>query len=273
MKYDVCISFAGEDRETARSLAKTLHRKHGLEVFYDDDEQAQLWGVHLTERLTEIYRDMARYCVVIVSAAYRRKRWTTHEWRSAQARAFMYPGQDYILPLRLDDTDLPGLLPTVGFIDLRKVPISRVAKLLHDKVAGQAALDAAIRNAQRLYASGDTNEALTVASDKRLDHDIEALYVRADCHGKNGNYVPAVKALEAIIVTRPSEFLAHFLVAIFYFRMKKFRKAIEHYEIANSISPGHPTIQNDLPQARLLLAKQQSVPTRNKQGPRGRTGS
>ena len=34
------------------------------------------------------------------------KEWTNHELRSAQARALQEKGNDYILPIRVDETDL-----------------------------------------------------------------------------------------------------------------------------------------------------------------------
>jgi DnaJ-class molecular chaperone len=37
---------------------------------------------------------------------------------------------EYILPIRLDDSDLPGLNPTVGYIDLRTTTVKQVADLL-----------------------------------------------------------------------------------------------------------------------------------------------
>ncbi len=46
--FDIALSFAGEDRPIARRLAKIL-KSYNLVVFYDDDEQAELFGENLTE--------------------------------------------------------------------------------------------------------------------------------------------------------------------------------------------------------------------------------
>jgi len=40
-EYDVCLSFAGEDRAYVNRVAKSLRAK-GIRVFYDDNEQASL---------------------------------------------------------------------------------------------------------------------------------------------------------------------------------------------------------------------------------------
>src|SRR4029077_3604369 len=104
-EYDVAVSFAGENRPTAEKFAEIL-KAHGLKVFYDEWEQANLWGRDLYEHLDEVYAKKARYCVMFLSEAYARKAWTNHERKSAQARAFQ-EHEEYILPLRLDDPPSP----------------------------------------------------------------------------------------------------------------------------------------------------------------------
>jgi hypothetical protein len=115
-QYDVALSFAGEDRRYARALAELL-RTAGFSVFYDEYEQATLWGRNLYTPLSDVYQNKARFCLMFISANYARKLWTKRERESAQARAFR-ESHEYILPLRLDDTALPGLEDTVGYIDL-----------------------------------------------------------------------------------------------------------------------------------------------------------
>src|SRR5689334_15561742 len=54
-EYDVCLSFAGEQREYVEDVAARL-RASGVRVFYDDYEKASLWGKDLYEHLDWIYR-------------------------------------------------------------------------------------------------------------------------------------------------------------------------------------------------------------------------
>jgi hypothetical protein len=105
----------------------------GYRVFYDKYEQANLVGKDLYAHLSEVYRKKGRFCVMIVSEHYARKLWTNHERKSAQARAFE-ENQEYILPLRMDDAELPGLLPTVGFLDLRRMAMDEVYNILKKKL-------------------------------------------------------------------------------------------------------------------------------------------
>ncbi len=130
--YDVAISFAGEDRAYADQIAKLL-RLQGVRVFYDQYEQATLWGKDLYAHLAHIYREQARYCVMLLSQYYVTKQWTIHERQSAQARAFQQI-EEYILPVRLDDTEIPGIHPTIGYLDLRTMSVQQVVEQLLTKL-------------------------------------------------------------------------------------------------------------------------------------------
>ncbi len=116
-EFDVALSFAGEDREYVERVATALKRE-GVSVFYDQFDEAALWGKDLYEHLDDVYRRRARYCVMFISRHYAGKAWARHERKSAQARVFKEHAE-YILPVRFDDTEIPGVLPTVGYVDLR----------------------------------------------------------------------------------------------------------------------------------------------------------
>lgn len=133
-KYDIAISFAGEDRAIAQGIAAELISE-GVNVFYDDLEKADLWGKDLYEHLISIYKDNSKYCLMLLSDSYSKKLWTTHERKAAQARAFK-ENKEYILPLKLDDTEVPGILETTGYLDYRSETDMSVAKLILKKLWG-----------------------------------------------------------------------------------------------------------------------------------------
>ena len=131
-EYDVALSFAGEDREYIEKVANYLKGK-GIKFFYDKYEKTKLWGKDLYVHLDEVYQKKAKYCVMFLSCYYAEKLWTNHERKSAQARAFKEKGE-YILPARFDDTEVPGILPTVGYINLRSLKPEEFGKLLIKKL-------------------------------------------------------------------------------------------------------------------------------------------
>lgn len=92
-----------------------------------------IWGTNLYDKLDEVYRTKALYCVLFISYHYAAKVWTNHERKSAQARA-LAENREYVLPVRLDDTEIPGILPTTGCIDLRKTSIEELAEISIKKV-------------------------------------------------------------------------------------------------------------------------------------------
>jgi hypothetical protein len=131
-RYDVAFSFAGEDRPYVEKVVEILHAV-GLEVFYDRYETAQLWGKDLYTHLRAVYQDLAQYTVIFISRHYAEKLWTNHERESAQARAFQ-ENREYILPARFDDTAIPGLTATTGFVDLRVTEPPVLASLILEKL-------------------------------------------------------------------------------------------------------------------------------------------
>jgi hypothetical protein len=131
--YDVALSFAGEDRAYVGQIAIRL-RELGVRLFYDEYAAAEMWGNDLYVILDDVYRKRARFTVMFVSRHYASKPWTQHERQSAQARALANIGP-YLLPVRLDDSELPGLRPTVGYIDARTTSAEELIRLIQQKLS------------------------------------------------------------------------------------------------------------------------------------------
>lgn len=131
-RYDIVLSFAGEDRGYVEDVAEILNER-GVVVFYDKYEQVTLWGKNLQEHFESIYRQQARYCVMFISKHYADKVWTRHERRAALARA-MAERVEYVLPARFDDTEIPGLNPVIGYLDLKGVSPKQLAEMILQKL-------------------------------------------------------------------------------------------------------------------------------------------
>lgn len=131
-EYDIAISFASENRQIANQIAKKL-TKYGIKVFYDEFKISKLFGTNLYKKLTEVYSKKSHYCLMIISKSYIKKKWTRIELKIALARQ-LNDIHDYILPVRLDDTEVPGLSENTLYLDLRNITVDKLAHIIIQKV-------------------------------------------------------------------------------------------------------------------------------------------
>ena len=122
-----------------------------IRVFYDKYESVTLWGKDLYVHLGKVYSEMAEYTVMFISKHYAAKLWTNRERESAQAHAFS-EYREYILPVRFDDTEIPGLLSTIGYLDARAISPEELAEMIKEKVGHILRFEFFPENPDRLYA-------------------------------------------------------------------------------------------------------------------------
>lgn len=131
-KYDVSLSFAEEDDGFVKDVVRHLkHRKS--RYYYYKDELILSWGKDLAEYLSSIYSHQSRLCVIFISAAYREKVWTTFEFREAQIKA-KKEIHEYILPFKIDDTELPEIPSTIKRLSSRDFDAERLADAICRKI-------------------------------------------------------------------------------------------------------------------------------------------
>lgn len=131
-EYDIALSFAGEHRGIAESIAQEL-RKSGISLFYDNFEQSKLWGKRLSKHFQQIYGSKTRFVVVLISKEYPIKDWTDFEFTIAREEA-KNRKSEYILPVRIDDTHIFGLPSDIAYLDLNNVGIKGVVNNILDKL-------------------------------------------------------------------------------------------------------------------------------------------
>ena len=51
-------------------------------------------------------------------------------------RALAERGSEYILPIKVDGSELPGMPPTIGYLSLSEFGIEQIAELLIKKLGG-----------------------------------------------------------------------------------------------------------------------------------------
>jgi hypothetical protein len=132
--WDVALSFAGEDRGVVEELLAALEER-GVEVFYDFNERARLWGKDLERELAKIYTDDARFMIVCLSDAYPLKDWTRFELELGRAAATKRTDV-YLLPLILGDhrPHIVGLRETVAHLSTSTQSVNQIADVLIEKL-------------------------------------------------------------------------------------------------------------------------------------------
>ncbi len=84
-------------------------------------------------------------------------------------RLLFKENREYILPVRLDDTEIPGIPPTVGYLDLRSITIEEVYEVLDKKLSGTIPKTAATDRKNSSVVEKDTTEyVLLMSEDEKL---------------------------------------------------------------------------------------------------------
>ena len=130
--FDVALSFSGEDREKARLIAEAL-RDRGLTVFYDEWFKSHLLGENLITYLREVYLK-AHFCVPIISKNYVSGAYPRHELNVMLERALL-DNVNYILPVRLDNSEVPGMSKLVVTVNYDSEGPAGIATLIQQKLA------------------------------------------------------------------------------------------------------------------------------------------
>ena len=131
-RYEVALSFAGEQRTYVEEVARAL-QSLGIALFYDGFEKVSLWGKHLPEEFQEVYERKSGLVVIFVSKEWVHKAWPQHERRSALSRAIQ-EGGEYVLPVRFDDTPVPGLSEGIGYLRVEEYSPAALATMIAQKL-------------------------------------------------------------------------------------------------------------------------------------------
>ena len=130
--YKVALSFAGEQRGYVETVARALQAR-GIAVFYDEFEKIELWGKDLGEELQDKYERKSGYVVTFISRAWVESAWPRHERRSALSRAVQEP-EEYLLPVRFDDTTVPGLPDNIHYLLAKEYSPDQLASVIAQKL-------------------------------------------------------------------------------------------------------------------------------------------
>ena len=140
-RFHVAISFAGEQRELVRRIAEAVEQRLGRgTVFYDEWFEHYLAGDDADLLLQDIYGKRCALAVVCVSERYGGKPWTNAEHRAVRARQMQEDnpsdprGRNSILPIRVGDGEVNGILFNAIVPDVRTRSASDTATLIIDRL-------------------------------------------------------------------------------------------------------------------------------------------
>lgn len=133
-------------RQVANALAERLGRE---QVFYDEWYTAELARLNLDTYLQAVYHDGAELIVPFLCADYERKKWCGLEWRAIRDLFEKRTDAD-IMPLRFDNTAIPGLFRIDGYIDLRQYTPEQTAGFILQRVKPRQQSTAPLIHSDRL---------------------------------------------------------------------------------------------------------------------------
>jgi len=129
-EYDIAISFATEDKGIAWQLYKALNKNRPrLKCYFYEKEQEDQLGDHLLGIVSDVYGKKAKHAMVIISQHYADKKWTQHEWMIIDEQRSIR-GYNYLIPISLDETPLPGLSDSVIFGNWHQSSLASLEKAI-----------------------------------------------------------------------------------------------------------------------------------------------
>lgn len=102
-------------------------------MFYDEFEKVELWGKDLGEELQSVYEHKSDCVVIFVSEAWVKRAWPRHERRAALSRAVKEPNE-YVLPVRFDDSPVPGLPESIQYLRAGEYSPAELASVIAQKL-------------------------------------------------------------------------------------------------------------------------------------------
>ena len=158
-RYDVALSYAGEDEKIVSAVYRYLAAEK-LNVFFAPSREVELWGKG-ERAFQEVFGPQSQLVVTFISEHYATKEWPRLEFRAATKEA-RTRANDFLLPVRLDSTKMPGLSAKLQYVDgkrhsPRKIARMVIAKLRSPRDAARIATTASALRAVRVITPNDAS--------------------------------------------------------------------------------------------------------------------
>jgi hypothetical protein len=133
-RFRVALSFPGEYRAFVEQVAELLARRVGRDhVLYDKYYEAEFARPNLDSYLQNLYHDESDLIAIFLCADYDRKEWCGLEWRALRDVLKRRRDAD-LMPLRFDDTQIPGLFSIDGYVWIGTRKPREVADLILQRI-------------------------------------------------------------------------------------------------------------------------------------------
>lgn len=134
MRFKIALSYPGERRDFVKQVADRLADRVGRDrVLYDCYYEAEFARPDLDTYLQRLYRDESELIAVFLCADYERKLWCGLEWRIVRT-LIMNRQAATIMPLRFDNTEIPGLSPIDGYVWIGGRSPQKIADLILERM-------------------------------------------------------------------------------------------------------------------------------------------
>jgi hypothetical protein len=126
----VFLSYSIADTQVVKAVADGL-RKHGISswLYQEDINPGEKWNMAIQRALST-----ADFLVFFMSKASMGSHWVQRELDLTIARWLSAQGDVYVIPVLLEDVEIPALLRSVVYIDLRDRDIETGARRIAEAI-------------------------------------------------------------------------------------------------------------------------------------------
>jgi len=134
-RFRIALSFPGERRPFVSQVAGYLAAQlGGTAILYDTWYEAEFARPNLDTYLQALYHDQSDLIAVFLCADYERKEWCGLEWRALRD-LIKRRRSESVMPLRLDDTEIPGLFSIDGYVWIGDRSAEEIAGVILERLA------------------------------------------------------------------------------------------------------------------------------------------
>ncbi len=133
-RFRIAMSFSSQQREFVSKVAERLGSHLGRDsILYDQWHEAEFARPRLGMYLPRLYREEAELVTAFLGADYRNREWCGLEW-DAIFDLIKQRGDSFVMLLRFDDAEIPGLYSTHGCVWIADRSPDEIADLILERL-------------------------------------------------------------------------------------------------------------------------------------------